>query len=149
MSWIFVAMKMYNSHLVHPTWFTPAFKHRASRRFHCNVTCARRYNIYSVTCIWTYNIWWCWIHGVKPQLHDAIYRLRFYSNLLTNILSLSNLHNNLVSIQNNRGDKSHSVIVALAHCCLLLFYVRVHCCKTWCCAWTNLPPVTFQMSDLN
>ena len=50
----------------------------------------------------------------KLQLHDAIYRLRFYSNSLIHILSLSNLHNNVASIQKNRGDKSHRVIVALA-----------------------------------
>ena len=49
----------------------------------------------------------------KLQLHDAIYRLRFYSNSLIHILSLSNSHNNVVSIQKNRGDKSHRVIVAL------------------------------------
>ena len=50
----------------------------------------------------------------KLQLHDAIYRPLFYSNLLIHILSLSNLHNNVVvaQIQKNRGDKSHRVIVA-------------------------------------
>ena len=50
---------------------------------------------------------------VKLQLHDAIYRLRFLSNSLIHILSLSNSHNNVASIQKNRGDKSHHVIVAL------------------------------------
>ena len=25
-------------------------------RFHCNVACARRYNICNVTCVWRYNI---------------------------------------------------------------------------------------------
>ena len=49
---------------------------------------------------------------VKLQLHYAIYRLRFYSNSLIHILSLSNSHNNAASIQKNRGDKSHRVIVA-------------------------------------
>ena len=49
---------------------------------------------------------------VKLQLHEAIYRLRFYSNSLIHILSLSNSHNNVASIQKNRGDKSHCVIVA-------------------------------------
>ena len=49
---------------------------------------------------------------IKLQLHDAIYRIRFYSNLLIHILSLSNLHNNVASIQKNRDDKSHRVIVA-------------------------------------
>ena len=49
----------------------------------------------------------------KLQLHDAIYRLRFYSNSLIHILSLSNLHNNVASLQKNQGDKSHCVIVAL------------------------------------
>ena len=51
---------------------------------------------------------------VKLQLHDAICRLRFYSNSLIHILSLSNWHNNVASIQKNRGDKSRRVIVALA-----------------------------------
>ena len=51
--------------------------------------------------------------SVKLQLHDAIYRLRFYSNSLIHILSLSNSHNNVASIQKNRGVKSHRVIVAL------------------------------------
>ena len=46
-------------------------------------------------------------------LTHAIYRLRFFSNLLIHILSLSNLHNNVASIQKNRDDKSHRVIVAL------------------------------------
>ena len=50
---------------------------------------------------------------VKLQLHDAIYRLRSYSNSLIHILSLSNPHNNVASIQKNRGDKSYRVIVAL------------------------------------
>ena len=50
----------------------------------------------------------------KLQLHDAIYRLRFYSNSLIHILSLSNSHNNVASLQKNRGDKSHRVIVALS-----------------------------------
>ena len=50
----------------------------------------------------------------KLQLHDAIYRLRFYSNSLIHILSLSKSHNNVASLQKNRGDKSHRVIVALA-----------------------------------
>ena len=54
------------------------------------------------------------IRKVKLQLHDAIYRLRFYSNSLIHILSLSNLHNNVASIQKNRGDKSLRVTVALA-----------------------------------
>ena len=49
----------------------------------------------------------------KLQLHDAIYRLRFYSNSLIHILSLSNSYNNLASIQKNRADKSDRVIVAL------------------------------------
>ena len=49
----------------------------------------------------------------KLQLHDAIYRLRSYSNSLIHILSLSNSHNNAASIQKNRDDKSHRVIVAI------------------------------------
>ena len=50
---------------------------------------------------------------IKLQLRDAIYRLLSYSNSLILFLSLSNLHNNVASLQNNRGDKSHCVIVAL------------------------------------
>ena len=52
---------------------------------------------------------------VKLQLHDAIYRLRFYSNSLIHILSLSDSHNNVASIQKNRDDKSHPVTVAVEH----------------------------------
>ena len=62
------------------------------------------------TCLRTHQLF----TELKLQLHDAIYRLRFYSNLLTHILSLSNLHNDLASIQKNWDDKSHHVIVALA-----------------------------------
>ena len=51
---------------------------------------------------------------IKLQLHDAIYRLRFYSNSLIYILSHSNSRNNVASLEKNRGDKSHSVIVALS-----------------------------------
>ena len=51
---------------------------------------------------------------LKLQLHGTIYRLLFCSNSLIHILSLSNSHNNVASIQKNRGDKSHRVIVALA-----------------------------------
>ena len=47
----------------------------------------------------------CILHPLRLQLHDAIYRLRFYSNSLIRVLSLSNSHNNVVSIQKNRGDK--------------------------------------------
>ena len=50
---------------------------------------------------------------VSRPLNDAIYRLRFYSNSLIHILSLSNSHNNVASIQKNRGDKSHRVTVAI------------------------------------
>ena len=38
---------------------------------------------------------------------DPIYRLRFYLDSLIHILSLSNSHNNVASIQKNLGDKSH------------------------------------------
>ena len=51
---------------------------------------------------------------VKLQLHYAIYQLQFYSNLLIHILSLSNSHSNVASLQKNREDKSHHVIVALS-----------------------------------
>ena len=50
---------------------------------------------------------------VKLQSHDAVYQLRFYSNSLIHILSLSNSHNNVASLEKNRGDNSHHVIVAL------------------------------------
>ena len=50
---------------------------------------------------------------IKLRLHDAIYRLRFYSNALIHISSLSNSHNNVAPIQKNRGDKSNRVIVTL------------------------------------
>ena len=53
------------------------------------------------------------LQSIKLQLHDAIYRLRFYSNSLIHILSLSNSHSNVASLQKDRGDKSHRVIVAL------------------------------------
>ena len=46
------------------------------------------------------------LNVLKLRLHDAIYRLRFYSNSFIHILSLSNAHNNVASIQKNRGDKS-------------------------------------------
>ena len=62
----------------------------------------------------------CWANNVcqfdrslKVQLHDAIYRLRFCSNSLIHILSLSSSHSDVALIQKNRGDKSHRVIVAL------------------------------------
>ena len=51
----------------------------------------------------------------KLQLHDAIYRLQFYSNSLIHILSLPNSHNNAASIQKNWDNKSHRVIVALVY----------------------------------
>ena len=58
-----------------------------------------------------------WFEGntLKLQLHDAIHRLRFYSNSLTHILSLSISHNDVASIQKNRGNKSHRVTVALPY----------------------------------
>ena len=51
--------------------------------------------------------------STKVKLQQEIYRLRFYSNSLIYILSLSISHNNVASIQKNRGDKLHHVIVAL------------------------------------
>ena len=50
---------------------------------------------------------------LKIRLYDASYRLRFYSNSLIHTLRLSNSHNNVASIQRNRGDESHRVIVAI------------------------------------
>ena len=49
---------------------------------------------------------------LKLRLHDAIYWLRFYLNSLIHNLSLSNSHNNVASIQKNRGDKLHHVTAA-------------------------------------
>ena len=49
----------------------------------------------------------------KLRLHDAICRLRLCTNSFIHILSLSNSHNNVASIQKNRDDKSHRVIVAI------------------------------------
>ena len=60
-----------------------------------------------------YDSLFCLCRRLKLQLHDAIYRLRFFSISLIHILSLSESHNNLASIQKNRGNKSHRVIVAL------------------------------------
>ena len=60
---------------------------------------------------------------LKLQLHGAIYRLRFYSNSLIHILSLSNSHNNVASIQKNQDYKSHHVIVALGFFYITLFHV--------------------------
>ena len=62
---------------------------------------------------------------VKQQLHDAIFRLRFYSNSSIYILSLSNSHNNVASIQNNRGDKSQRVIVALGYNYMVRFIAPI------------------------
>ena len=70
-------------------------------------------------------IWLQLFHWIKLQLHAAIYRLRFYSNSLIHILSLSNSHNNLASIQKNRGDKSHRVIVALGS------FIQLHPWDCW------------------
>ena len=53
------------------------------------------------------------VFPLKLQLHDTIYRLRFYSNSLIHILPLSTSHNKVASLQKNREDKSHHVIVAL------------------------------------
>ena len=64
---------------------------------------------------------------IKLQLHDAIYLLRFYSNSLIHILSLSNSHNNVASIQKNRGDKSHRVIAVLGYNYTVRFIPRFFC----------------------
>ena len=52
---------------------------------------------------------------LQLRLHDAIHQLPFYSNSLIHILSLSNSHSNVASLQINWGDKSHRVIVAYVH----------------------------------
>ena len=64
-------------------------------------------------------------YKVKLQLHGAIYRLRFYSNSLVRVLSLSNRDNNVASTQKNRGDKSHRVIVALGYNYTVRFIVPI------------------------
>ena len=43
----------------------------------------------------------------KLRLHNAIYRLQFYSNSLIHIVSLSNSHSNVAPTQKNRGVTSH------------------------------------------
>ena len=63
--------------------------------------------------VWNFDSGNGFLIRLELQLHDAIYRLRFYSNSLIHILSLLNSHNNVASIQKNRGDKSQRVIVAL------------------------------------
>ena len=50
------------------------------------------------------------------RLHDAIYRLRFYPNALIYILSVSNVHSNVASIQKNWGNNSLHVFIALGPC---------------------------------
>ena len=40
---------------------------------------------------------------LKLQLHDVIYRLLFYSNSLIRIISVSNSHNNIASLQKNHN----------------------------------------------
>ena len=52
-----------------------------------------------------------WPKQVKLRLHEVIYRLLFYSNSVIHISWLSNSHNNVASIQNNRCHKSHRVVV--------------------------------------
>ena len=96
-----------------------------------NATCTRHSSLYLsaahvliiilslslplIHCKTTQNLSTNYDHCLKLQLHYAIYRLRFYSNSLIHILSLSNSHSNVASIQMNRGDKSHRVIVALSY----------------------------------
>ena len=50
----------------------------------------------SLTCLW-------YCQNLKLQLHDEIYRRQFYSKSLSHILSLSNSHNNVASIQKKSG----------------------------------------------
>ena len=61
---------------------------------------------------------------LKLRLHDTIYRLRFYSNSSSHILSLSNSDNNEASLQKNGGDKSYRVIVVL----FCRYFVNVRAC---------------------
>ena len=51
---------------------------------------------------------------LQLRLHDVIYRLGFYLNSLIHILSLSNSHNKVASVQKNGRDKSRHVTVAYA-----------------------------------
>ena len=68
------------------------------------------------------------LFSYKLQLQNAINRLRLYSNSLIHILSLSNSHNNVASIQKNRGDKSHGVTAAIYK---LAFSPDWSCCLTF------------------
>ena len=52
------------------------------------------------------------LHLKHANRHNAIYQLRFYLKSLIHILTFTNSHNNGASIQKNRGDKSHRVIIA-------------------------------------
>ena len=76
---------------------------------------------------------------VKLQLHYAIYRLRFYSNSLIHILSLSDSHNNVESIQKNRGLRLqlHGTIYHPDSFVLMLRY----------CA--NLKAIRYESTSLN
>ena len=83
----------------------------------------------------------------KLQLHDAIYRLRFYLNSLIHILSLSNSHNNVASIQKNRDDKSHTVIVALGYITRCDLSSRAFVLMLRYCA--NLKAIRYESTSLN
>ena len=50
---------------------------------------------------------------IRLQLHYAIYRLRFYSELLIRVYMLSISYNDISWIQKNRPDKSHCLEPAL------------------------------------
>ena len=83
--------------------------------FRNTIQCSVRYQLYNSQRLIFFQ---CTAYNkstLKLQLHDAIYRLRFYSNSLIRILLLSNSHNNVASIQKNRGDKSRRVTVALGY----------------------------------
>ena len=53
---------------------------------------------------------------LKLQLHDAIYRLRFYSNSLIHILSLSNSHNSLRLQLHGAIYSPDSFVMILRYC---------------------------------
>ena len=72
---------------------------------------------------------------LKIRLHDEIYWLIFYPNSLIHILSLSNLHNNVASIQKNQGDKSHHVILVSRPVTITLRFHLLFTWKRWKRSW--------------
>ena len=74
----------------------------------------RQKNKYFCSCVttWELNHHSSILQFIKATIIRCNLSARFYSNSLVHILSLSNSHNNVASIQKNQSDKSHRVIVA-------------------------------------